>query len=91
MILCCVTGNGTDFLSEPFNITVMKYSTIILCHIPIFPDMILAYKKKFGLKFAVSDKVSVKKGNNSKSMAIIVNTDRKFSAGYLSIVVAIFT
>ena len=77
----CTIGSKTDFQSEPFNITVMKYSTTIMCHIPIFPDMALAYRKIFGLKFSISDEVSVKVGSTSESRAIIINTDREFYIG----------
>jgi len=52
-----------------------------MCHIPIFPDMALGYKKLFGLKFNISDGVNVKVGSTSESMAIIINADRKFYFG----------
>ena len=75
--LFIIVGNNIDFQSEPFNVTVPKYSTNITVNIPIYSDRILSYKKAFGLRFYFPKSVKIRSAHQSESIAEILNTDSK--------------
>ena len=72
-----ILGNDIDFQSDPFNVTVPKYSINVTINVPIYSDRIVSYKKAFGLKFYISKSIKITSGPQSESIAEILNTDGK--------------
>ena len=75
--LSLILGNGIDFHSKPFNVTVLRYGTLITVHIPIDPDGVLSYTKVFGLRFSIPNNADIRPASLNESQAEIINTDSK--------------